>query len=108
VDEDIWNVDLVGDADADAAIITSGKTLHLENSPWAHRGQGLEIESDRDSTREQLVSFLDCVRRRDISTICDVNLGLENTATTMIGYEAVHEGGLVELPSAVLAASGRT
>jgi predicted dehydrogenase len=107
VDVPIWNVEAVGDAAADSAVITSGKTLHLENDPWAHRGPALELHTDRDSSREQLVSFLERVRRRDPATICDVMVGLENTATTMIGYQAVHQGGVAEMPAAVLEACGR-
>jgi predicted dehydrogenase len=105
--DDVWNVEEIGDAAADAATITSGKTLNVENDPWAHRGGAIEINSDRDSSREQLVAFLDNVRRRHTKTICDVVAGMENTATTMIGYEAVHEGGTVELPKKVLVAAGR-
>ena len=60
----------------DASVVTSGKTLKLSNSPWAHRGEPLEIDNLLgDDTRDELVSFLDHVRRGDPATICDAREG---------------------------------
>ncbi len=52
-----------GRGDRDASIITSGKTLKLENDPWAHCGPPFEIDATGNDTRDELVSFLDHVRR---------------------------------------------
>src|SRR5687768_8047659 len=46
-------------------IVTSGKTLKLQNDPWAHRGSPFEIDAEGDDTRDELIAFLDCVRTRD-------------------------------------------
>lgn len=85
-------------AEANAATITSGKTLYLNNDPWAHRGKPFEINADSNSTRDELISFLDCVQRGDVNTICDVNEGLRNTATVLIGNQAIREGRQVAYP----------
>ncbi len=85
--------------DADAAVITSGKTLKLSNSPWAHRGQPIEIDNmDGDDTRDELVSFVDHVRRRDTRTICDVHEGLRDTCTVLIANIAMDRGTTVDWP----------
>ena len=56
--------------DANAAVLTAGKTLKMSNSPWAHRGEPQEIDLlQSDDTRDELVSFLDHVRRRDRATL---------------------------------------
>ncbi len=82
----------------DAAALTSGKTLKMSNDPWAHRGKPFEIDTQSDDTRDELVGFLDCVRRDDPKTVCDVREGLINTATVLMGDEALREGRLVEYP----------
>ena len=82
-----------------AAVITAGKTLKLSNDPWAHRGKPVEIDADSDDTRDELVSFLDHVRRNDPKTICDVNEGLRNAATALIGNEAIEAGKAVAFPT---------
>ncbi len=79
--------------------MTSGKTLGFPNDPWAHRGTPTEIQNDAgEPTREQLVSFFDHVRSRDVATICDVKAGLLNTATVAMATEAMEAGKTVEFP----------
>jgi predicted dehydrogenase len=59
-------------ADRDAAIIAAGNTLKLSDSPWAQRGEPVEIENlGGDDTRDELVSFIDHVRRGDPKTLLD-------------------------------------
>ena len=87
-------------ADQDASIITSGKTLKLGNSPWAHRGQPIEIDNlVGDDTRDELVSFIDHVRRGDVKTLCDVHEGLRDTATVLMANEAMDKGCSIEFPA---------
>lgn len=86
-------------AEKDAALIAAGKTLKLSDSPWAHRGEPIEIENaSGDETRAELVSFLDHVRRRDVRTLVDAHAGLRNTATVLIANQAAAEGRVVEYP----------
>jgi predicted dehydrogenase len=86
-------------ADANASIVTAGKTLGLSNDPWAHRSKPVEIDNGAgDENREQLVSFLEHVRQRDVRTICDVNAGLRNAATSLVGIEAIEAGSAVRFP----------
>jgi predicted dehydrogenase len=93
-----------GGADTNAAVVTSGKTLGFANDPWAHRGKPAEIQNEvGDPTRDQLVSFLDCVRRRDVQTVCDVRTGLLNTATVLMAVNAMERGTVVEFPKDVAA-----
>ncbi len=41
-----WSAKRTADGgSADASVVTSGKTLKLSNSPWAHRGEPLEIDN---------------------------------------------------------------
>jgi predicted dehydrogenase len=95
-----------GGADTNAAVVTSGKTLGFPNDPWAHRGKPTEIQNEvGDPTRDQLVSFLDCVRRRDAKTVCDVQTGLLNTATVLMAIESMKTGQVVEWPKNVSAQS---
>jgi hypothetical protein len=83
-----------------AAILTAGKTLKMSNSPWAHRGEPLEIDLlDSDDTRDELVSFLDHVRRRDQKTICDVRVGLADAATILMANVAIERGTAVDYPA---------
>jgi len=83
-----------------AAILTAGKTLKMSNSPWAHRGEPLEIDLlESDDTRDELVSFLDHVRRRDRKTICDVRAGLADAATILMANEAMERGTAVDYPA---------
>jgi predicted dehydrogenase len=82
----------------DAAALTSGKTLKVSNDPWAHRGKPFEIDTQSDDTRDELVAFLDCVRRQDPKTVCDARQGLINTATVLMGDEALHESRLATFP----------
>ena len=76
-------------AEQNAALVASGKTLKLSNDPWAHRGPPFEIDAEGDDTRDQLVSFLDHVRAGDRKTLCTVRDGLDNTATVLMGCEAI-------------------
>jgi hypothetical protein len=83
-----------------AALLTAGKTLKMSNSPWAHRGEPLEIDlADSDDTRDQLVSFLDHVRRRDRATICDVHTGLADAATVLMANQAIESQTAVAYPT---------
>jgi predicted dehydrogenase len=85
------------EGDENASIITSGKTLKLSNSPWAHRGEPIEIDNlIGDDTRDELISFVDHVRRRDVQTICDVHEGFRDTATVLMANQAMDEGKAVE------------
>ena len=87
-------------ADGHAAVVTAGKTLKLANDPWAYRGKPTEIDVEEgvDDTREELASFLDHVRRRDMDTIADAQTGLRNAATVLIANRAAETGQGVEYP----------
>ncbi|MEP7343201.1 MAG: Gfo/Idh/MocA family oxidoreductase [Acidobacteriota bacterium] len=86
-------------ADANAAIVAAGKTLKLTNDPWAHRGAPFEIDiAEGNDTRDELVSFVDHVRRRDLKTIADANVALADCATILIANQSVEAGGWVEFP----------
>lgn len=99
-DEVGWSNRPAQAAEDDATLITSGKTLKLSNSPWAHRGEPIEIDNLLgDDTRDELVSFIDHVRRRDPRTICDVHEGLRDTATVMMANEAMDTARTVEYPA---------
>ena len=85
--------------DANAAVVTAGKTLKLSNDPWAHRGAPFEIDiAEGNDTRDELVSFIDHVRRQDAKTICDVKVGLMDCATILMANQSVETGGWVEFP----------
>jgi predicted dehydrogenase len=86
-------------ADANAAVVTAGKTLKLSNDPWAHRGAPVEIDIEEgNDTRDELVSFVDHVRRRDVKTIADAAVGLADCATVLIANQSAEAGGWVTLP----------
>jgi predicted dehydrogenase len=85
-------------AEQNAALIASGKTLKLANDPWAHRGPPFEIDAEGDDTRDQLVSFLDHVRSGDRQTLCTAADGLVNTATVLMGHQAVDTMSAVPWP----------
>jgi predicted dehydrogenase len=89
VDDPGWSAD--GRVEHDAQVITSGKTLKMENDPWAHRGKPYEIDSQSDDTRDELIAFLDCVQRRDVNTICDAQTGCRNALTVLTGSRAIRE-----------------
>jgi len=90
-----------GGDDANASLVTAGKTLKLSNSPWAHRGEPLEIDNlIGDDTRDELVSFVDHVRRGDVKTICDVHEGLRDTLTVLTANLAIDQGRTLEIPKA--------
>lgn len=83
-----------------SAILTAGKTLKLSNSPWAHRGEPLEIDLlEADETRDELISFLDHVRRGNPQTICDVHEGLRDTATVLMACQSLESGSPVSFPT---------
>lgn len=87
-------------ADANAAVVTAGKTLKLSNDPWAHRGAPIEIDIEEgNDTRDELVSFIDHVRRRDPKTIADATVGLTDCATVLTANQSVEAGGWVEFPN---------
>ncbi|MFN0118983.1 MAG: Gfo/Idh/MocA family protein [Blastocatellia bacterium] len=86
-------------AAAIAAVVAAGKTLKLSNDPWAHRGAPFEIDiAEGNDTRDELVSFIDHVRREDVKTICDVNVGLADCATILMANQSVETGGWVMYP----------
>jgi predicted dehydrogenase len=95
-----WQARKAGDGDDEnASIVTAGKTLKLSNSPWAHRGEPLEIDNlIGDDTRDELVSFIDHVRRRDVKTICDAQEGLRDTITVLTANQAIDEGRALDVP----------
>lgn len=87
-------------AEANAAVVTAGKTLKLSNDPWAHRGAPFEIDiAEGNDTRDELVSFIDHVRRQDVKTICDVNVGLNDCATILMANQSVETGAWVAFPT---------
>jgi hypothetical protein len=73
-------------------LVKSGRTLKVSNDPWAHRGDAVELNTEGDSTRNELVLFIDSVRRNDPETVCTVRTGMINTASAMIGHHAMREG----------------
>ncbi len=82
-----------------SAILTAGKTLKLSSSPWAHRGEPLEIDLlEADETRDELISFIDHVRRRDPRTICDVHEGLRDTAVVLMACQSLDSGAVTKYP----------
>jgi predicted dehydrogenase len=86
-------------AAANAAVVTAGKTLKLSNDPWAHRGAPIEIDiAEGNDTRDELISFVDHVRRRDVKTIADASVALADCATILIAHQSVESGGWVEFP----------
>ncbi len=87
------------DAEADAQIITSGKTLKWENDPWESRGAPLAVQANANSTRTQLVSFLDHVHRNDPNTIAGVDIGLRGSVAINIGHEALHASDALTIPA---------
>ena len=85
--------------DGNAAVLTAGKTLKVSNSPWAHRGEPLEIDLlESDDTRDELVSFINHVRTRDRQTICDASEGLRDAATILMANESCETGSFVNYP----------
>jgi len=97
-DDVAWSAKKKEGDDENAAVVTSGKTLKLSNSPWAHRGEPLEIDNlIGDDTRDELLSFIDHVRRGDPATICDAREGLRDTATVLAANQAIDEGRPIEV-----------
>lgn len=97
-----------GGADGAAAVVTAGKTLKLSNDPWAHRGKPVEIDIEAgNDTRDELVSFLDHVRRRDPETIADAQTGLIDCATVLIANQSAETGKTVEFPNELNSMIGR-
>jgi predicted dehydrogenase len=95
VDDPGWSRD--GRVERDASIITSGKTLKMNNDPWSHRGKPYEIDTEGDDTRDELIAFLQCVQARNPATICSARAGYENAATVILGNVAMREGRAVEI-----------
>jgi len=97
-DDVAWSAKKSAGDDENAAVVTSGKTLKLSNSPWAHRGEPLEIDNlIGDDTRDELLSFIDHVRRGDPATICDAREGLRDTATVLSANQSIDEGRPIEV-----------
>ena len=97
-DEDVSAVK-AGSADKAASVITSGKTLAMKNDPWTARGKPTEIDTEDDSTRGELLSFIAHVRLNDPETICGVHTGARGAATTLIANQAIESGRPVEFPA---------
>ena len=97
-----WQGEEQDETDGAAATITSGKTLQLSNDPWAHRGKPYQMSANSNSTRDQLIAFLDCVQQRKTETICPVEDGLLNTATVLIGNQAIKERREIAFPAGLL------
>jgi predicted dehydrogenase len=94
-----------GDAEANAAVVTSGKTLKLTNDPWAYRGKPTEIDIEAgNDTRDELVSFIDHARRHDADTLVDAKAGLLNAVTVLIANQGEPHITLL-LDTAVFAAA---
>jgi predicted dehydrogenase len=91
-----WAV--AGKAADDAAVITSGKTLKLENDPWAHRGKPYEIDGDSDDTRDELVDFVKSVAAHDPKTVADVQTALHDCATVLMANDAAAAGRWIDYP----------
>lgn len=103
LDEEVtWQANPDDEAGSTAETITSGKTLRLNNDPWAHHGKPYEINATADSTRAQLIAFLDCVQQRNQQTICTVEEGMRNTATVLIANKAVKEQQSIVFPDHLL------
>lgn len=96
VDDAGWSVE--GRVARDAALLTSGKTLKMSNDPWSHRGAPFEIDTESDDTRDELVAFLAAVAEGNRETICDVHHGLLDTATVVLGDQAMRERRVEEFP----------
>lgn len=84
---------------ADSAAVTAGKTLKLANDPWSHRGQPIELDIQQgNDTRDELVAFLDCVRRGDPGTIAGAQVGLADCATVLLANQSAESKQWVEYP----------
>jgi len=85
--------------EVNAAVVTAGKTLKLSNDPWAHRGTPIEIDiAEGNDTRDELISFIDHVRRGDVKTIADAGVGLADCATILMANQSVESGEWVSFP----------
>jgi predicted dehydrogenase len=78
---------------------TSGATLQVPDSPWAHRGKPMEITSSADDTRAELLAFAEAVRTGNRKTVCDAGIGLENCASVYIANEAITLGRTIPFPT---------
>ena len=87
-----------GQAADNAAVITSGKTLKLDNDPWAYRGKPYEIDVESDDTRDELVEFIKAVAAGDPKTVADVRLGLQDCATVLMANQSADNGRWVDYP----------
>jgi predicted dehydrogenase len=83
----------------DAAVIAAGKTLKLDNDPWAFRGKPFEIDADADDTRAELVDFLRCAMAGDAATVADAGVGVADAATALMATDAAVSGRWVEYPA---------
>lgn len=80
-----------------ADVITSGKTLKMSNDPWAHRAKPFEMDIQGDDSREQLISFLDNVQRKDPETICTAEDGYLDAKAAISGNLSIGKGKIIEL-----------
>ncbi len=84
---------LAGSGNPDGAdAVTSGKTLLVSTDPWDFRGEPTEFEIEGDDTRWAVRSFLRHVQAKDVNTICDVDVGVENVATMLMAFESMRSG----------------
>jgi predicted dehydrogenase len=82
-----------------ADAVTSGKTLLVSTDPWDFRGEPTEFEIEGDDTRWAVRSFLQHVQAKDVNTICDVEVGVENVATMLMAFESMRSGEAPGYPS---------
>ncbi|CAN5307788.1 hypothetical protein BH11PLA2_BH11PLA2_30870 [soil metagenome] len=86
-------------AAADTAdVITSGKTLKLDNDPWAFRGKPYEIDVESDDTRDELVEFVKAVATGNTKTVADVHVGLHDCATVLMANDSAASGKWIDYP----------
>jgi len=90
-------------ASAKSGGATAGKTLKMSNDPWAFRGKPIEIDvAEGNDTRDELVSFLDHVVRKDPRTIADARVALADCATVLIANQSAESNTWVDFPAGLL------
>jgi len=82
-----------------AAVITSGATLKIDNDPWAFRGKPYEIDVESDDTRDELLEFVKAVAAGNPKTVADVRTGLQDCATVLMANESATSGRWVDYPA---------
>jgi predicted dehydrogenase len=81
-----------------ADAVTSGKTLLVSTDPFDFRGEATEFEIEGDDTRWAVRSFLQHVQAKDVNTICNVDVGVENVATMLMAFESMRSGEANQYP----------